>query len=146
MRFPQIYFAPTTSLLKAPASGEVGSICSGQNLTHTRMMIRVQATEGFLRDIHNSQSSSRSLHHIQSSRSCPHPEDVSNPKPHSTIPRPLSLEAFTTSKYSPPQALLESEALLILKTSTLNLKLQQHIILDIHRQLCSSIFPHVHNM
>jgi len=88
------------------------------------MMTRVQTTEGFPHDIHNSQSPSQSLCHIQPTWSCPLSQRRF---------RPIVIfhhsETFTSpclyhSEVLIPQGLLHSKTLSILKASALNMKLQ----------------------
>ena len=120
--------------------------CSGQNLTRTRLMTRVQTIEGFPQNIHNYQNSYRSLRHIQPFWSCPPSRRYfrsgaafRNLKDFTTM-RLLPLQSpHLLRVFSTPRPSLFSE------DSTSDLKLQQQIILDLHR-LCNSFLPHVYNM
>jgi len=75
-----------------------------------------------------------------------HPEDISNPKSHSTISRPLPFRGLYPFEVLTASGSFHTEILSILKALAPNVKLQQHIIFDLRWQLCSSILPRVHNV
>jgi len=121
-------------------------ICSGQNLTRTRIMTRVQTIKEFSQDIHNSQSILNPLPHLTFSQLPSIPKTFSI---RSLIPSFQGLyhvETFTSLKFSSPRGLLHSETLPVSKTSAPNPKLQQQIILDLRRQLYNSFLSRVHSV
>ena len=113
--------------------------CSGaQNLTRTKTMIRVQTTEGFPQDIHNSQSLSQSLRHIQHSLQ---PKDISDLESHSTILRPFPLQGL----YHPEVLIVSGSSsirtLPVPKISTLNLKIHNRSSLNSPDNYVAPFFP-----